>query len=355
MLVAVQLLSALSVIGGLVLLLAAAVDVFTTVFVPRGGAGGLTSQLYGGIWQAWSVMACAGGRRRRRLLALAGPVLLPLTVAVWVAEVVIAFAMVYLPFTGQLRLPGQDSSANWISALYVSAYSATTLGVGDVYASSGPLRLLITLEAAIGFALFSVSVTYLLSVYNALLRATSLALAITTFLGRQSDEDGIDVVCRSVCTDSESATLSWLGQAINELASTSQAQRQYPLIAFFHIPTDDRALPLALSDMLLFLTACRALLDPDEHPGLSSSPTTVAAWRTATQFVIEHGSELGEGQVIDAHDTGREQYEDARARLLAAGVAVRTEAQARKQFLELHRVWHADVQRLMRHFRYHDR
>lgn len=188
--------------------------------------------------------------------------------------------------------------------------------------------------------------TYLLSVYNALLRATSLALAVTTFLGRRSDEDGIDVVCRAVCTGSESAMLSWLGQTINELASTSQAQRQYPLIAFFHTPTDDRALPLALSDMLEFFTTCRALLDPDQHPHLSSSPTTLAAWRTAAQFVTEHGAELGRGGVPDARKRGREEYEAARARLLAAGVAVQTDAQARAQFLELHNVWHADVQRL---------
>lgn len=152
-----HLLSILSVTGGLVLLLAAAADVFSTVFVPRGGAGWLTSRLYGGIWQAWSAVACAGGRRRRRLLAPAGPVLLPLTVAVWVTDVLLAFAMIYLPFADQLRVPSQDSSANWLSALYVSAYSATTLGVGDIYASSGPVRLLLTLEAAVGFTRCSAS------------------------------------------------------------------------------------------------------------------------------------------------------------------------------------------------------
>lgn len=344
----------LSVIAGVALLAGAAVDVFSTVFVPRGGAGWLTSRLYSGVWSAWSAAACAGGRRRRRLLAMAGPVLLPLTVAVWIAEVIVAFALIYLPFTEHLATPSQDSGTGWVSALYVSAYSTTTLGVGDVYAATGPLRLLITFEAALGFALFSISITYLLSVYSALLRATSLALTITTFLGRQAGEDGVDLVCRSVRTGSEADMLRWLAQTTNELAGTSQAQRQYPLIAYFHVPEDDRALPLALSDLLLLLTVCRVSLAAEEHPSLSSSPVTVAAWRTATEFVNEHGRKLGEGQVSDGQERGRRQYEDARVRLIAAGVAVLAERQARQQFAEMHDAWQADEQRLLRHFRYQD-
>jgi hypothetical protein len=144
----------------------------------------------------------------------------------------------------------------------VSAYALTTLGVGDVYASTTPLRLLITLEAAVGFALFSIAITYLLSVCSALLRATSLALTTTVFLGRQAGEDGVDLVCRSVRTGSEADTLAWLGQPMSALSETSQAQRQYPLVAYFHIPDDDRALPLALSDLLLLLTVCRSLSTP---------------------------------------------------------------------------------------------
>lgn len=92
-----------------------------------------------GAWRVWSAIVCAGGRRRRRLLALACPVLLPLTVAVWVAELVVGFALIYVPFDKDLASTGRELTANWVAALYVSAYFATTLGVGDVYFSTGPL------------------------------------------------------------------------------------------------------------------------------------------------------------------------------------------------------------------------
>jgi hypothetical protein len=187
-------LSVAAVVAGIALLTGVALDVFSTVFVPRRGAGWSTSRLYAGAWKIWTAVACAGGRRRRRLLALAGPVLLPLTVIFWVAQVTVGFALIYLPFIDQFSVPPQEGRPSWVSVLYVSAYSTTTLAVGDIYASTGGLRLLITLQAASGFALFSIAITYLLSVYNALQRATALALAVTCYVGREADEDPVDLI-----------------------------------------------------------------------------------------------------------------------------------------------------------------
>jgi hypothetical protein len=184
----------LAVLAGLVLLAVLVVDVFGTVFVPRGGAGFVTGRLYRLIWGGWTRAAGRAGRHRRSVLPLAGPVLLPLTVAVWVAELVAGFALVYLPVLEQFSVPQPGAAGTWATSVYVSAYSATTLGVGDIYASTTWLRLLITLEAGLGFALFSISITYVLSVYGALLRATALALQIATFIGRQAGDDAIDVV-----------------------------------------------------------------------------------------------------------------------------------------------------------------
>ncbi len=279
----------LAVVAGLVLLGLLIVDVFGTVFVPRGGAGVLASRLYRIVWAGWSWAADRSGRHRRRVLALAGPVLLPLTVVLWVLILVSAFALVYLPSAAQLSVPaGGPAASGPVAALYVSAYAATTLGVGDIYATTPLLRLLITLEAGLGFALFSISITYVLSVYNALLRATALALRISGFIGRQAGEDAVDVVCRSVRARSEEQTLDWLRGTVSELATTNQAQAQYPLIAYFHIPRNDRALPMALADLLRLVTVLRALPGPSAFPALTSGPTVLWASRAVMSFVGEH-------------------------------------------------------------------
>lgn len=126
----------LAVLAGLMLLGVLIVDVFGTVFVPRGGAGLLTNRLYRIAWAGWSWVAARSGRHSRGLLAMAGPVLLPLTVAVWVAGLIAEFALIYLPYTGQFSVPQGESAS--VAPLYVSAYAATTLGVGDIYAATPP-------------------------------------------------------------------------------------------------------------------------------------------------------------------------------------------------------------------------
>lgn len=346
----------LAVVAGLLLLGLLIVDVFGTVFVPRGGAGVLASRLYRIVWAGWSWAANRSGRHRRRVLALAGPVLLPLTVVLWVLVLVGAFALVYLPFTAQLSVPAGGSAASGpVAVLYVSAYAATTLGVGDIYATTPLLRLLITLEAGLGFALFSISITYVLSVYNALLRATALALRISGFIGRQAGEDAVDVVCRSVRARSEEQTLDWLRGTVSELATTNQAQAQYPLIAYFHIPHDDRALPVALADLLRLVTVLRALPDPSAFPALTSGPTVLWASRAVMSFVAEHAQQLRGGE--DDTDGGREHlraYRQARQRLATAGIALRDDEQARVEYLGLVCEWSRPAAALLGHFGYPD-
>lgn len=342
-------------LAGLVLLGVLVVDVLGTVFVPRGGAGFVTSRLYRFTWASWMRAAARAGRHRRSILALAGPVLLPLTVAVWVAELVGAFALVYLPFAEQFSVPQPRAAPSWATSLYVSAYSATTLGVGDVYASTPALRLLMTLEAGLGFALFSISITYVLSVYGALLRATALALQIATFIGRQGDEDPVDVICRTVKSHSDEQMLGWLNGILADLAATGQAQAQYPLIAYFHIPRDDRALPLALGDLLELVTVSRTLPEPSAFPALTSSPTTVAAYRAVAAFVVEHADQLRGEDGGDDEDAGLSVYRDARQRLQAGGVVLRDDEQARSLYLGLRQQWSSGERRLLSHFGYQTR
>jgi hypothetical protein len=172
------------VAAGALLLAALLVDVFGTVFVPRGHAGIVSRRVYRWTWRLWLRASGIAGRQRRRLLALGGPLLLPLTLVLWMVELVIGFALIYLPWSSQLVLPSGEAASGWVPSLYVSAYAATTLGVGDIFPGTAALRLLAVTEAALGFALFTVSITYLLSVYSAVRQATSLALEISRFMCR---------------------------------------------------------------------------------------------------------------------------------------------------------------------------
>ena len=96
-------------------------DVFGTVFVPRGGAGVATGLLYRSAWTIWRRLSQPGPSSNRRFLALVGLLLLPATVVLWAFELVLAFALIYLPWRSELVFPQSDGGSSFIGSLYVSA------------------------------------------------------------------------------------------------------------------------------------------------------------------------------------------------------------------------------------------
>jgi hypothetical protein len=139
---------------------------------------------------------------------------------------------------------------------------------------------------------------------------------------------------------------------VAELAATGQAQAQYPLIAYFHIPRDDRSLPLALSELLQLVSLIRTLPEPTTFPALTSGPTTVGAYRAVLAFVLEHADQLQGRDVGGDEDEGLSVYRHARARLEAGGIELRDEQEARSLYLGLRQQWSSAERRLLSHVGY---
>lgn len=344
----------LSIVAGGCLLVVLLADVLGTVFVPRGGPGIVTRRFYSWTWSLARGAARVRPRRERARLALIGPFLVVGTVALWALELVLAFALLYLPYADRFVFPGSGPGSHVFASLYVSAYSATTLGVGDVHATHAVPRLLVTVEAALGFALFTVAITYLLSVYNAIQRATSLSLEISRFVGRGTDDEQFDLLGLLRVDGAEAEIVDWLASTTTSLIETGQAAEQYPLVEYFHMPDDDHALPLALGDLLALLTICRTVLDPSEHPRLTTGPTTEWAYRTAAAFATGRAQSVG-----PPRRDGRHQDQDmfscleARRRLVSSGVTVRETDDATAAYDRLRDEWYESYQTLRHHFGYY--
>lgn len=341
-------------LAGAALLVLLMVDVFVTVFVPRGRPGPLTRRLYRHLWRGWrGAVRRLGGHDQRRLLALAGPFLLPLTTVVWSLALIAAFTLVYLPLSEALDDTSSGTSSPLVIALYFSGYSATTLGVGDVYATSSVLRLLSVTEAAMGFAVFTVSITYLLSVFNALHRATSLALEITRYLHARHD-DALETFAALLAERQDEELSQWLAQVGSGLAETAQAQEQYPALEYFHVPDDARALPLAVAELLDVLTACLTVLDPGAHPALGASQRVGFAFQVAIQHAGEHAAKVAPGfeppNALQRERAAR--YERVRSLLEAAEASLRPDEEARALFLALRSRWDEPTASLIHHFGY---
>lgn len=347
-------LTALSLAGGVALLGLLVLDVFVTIFLPGSGAGPVTGRAYRATWWLWRQVTRRAGRHRRRLLGLCGPVLLPLTVLLWALELVVGFALVYLPFAGTFTVQGEPALPGWVTALYYSGYSATTLGVGDVYPQGGALRLVSVVESAFGFSLFSVSITYLISVYNAVAQSASFALGITRRFGPGGHGSVAAVLVAAQETGTVDDLRRWIEDSGAELERVATSRLQYPLLQYFHVAEDERAIPVALSDLLELLTVVQALPDPHALPALTRGPGVVAAFRSTAAYGQERAEPLGsEAEEAGPVREAREQsFAEAWSVLRVGGVPLRARDEAHHRYLELRSQWDVVNDALRRHFGY---
>ncbi|MEO3939039.1 potassium channel family protein [Dermatophilaceae bacterium Soc4.6] len=147
-------------------------DVFHTLLHPS-GHGQLSRALTRFAWFLARRSGTAGMR-------LAGPLAMMAVIGAWAVLTILGWAMIYLPHLPSSFSygPGLDPARRSVvaDALYLSLVVGATLGFGDIVPVSGWLRLVTPLEALMGFALFTASVTWILQIYPAL--ATRRALAI---------------------------------------------------------------------------------------------------------------------------------------------------------------------------------
>lgn len=242
---------------GLLVVALALRDIFHSLLHPAGrGRLGLT--VMRATWRA--VGMAARGRPGR--LALAGPLTLVAVLATWAAMLGLGWALVVWPwmpdgfvFAESLGRPEHPSFAD---AVYVSLVTLTTLGFGDITPSDGLLRVLLPLEALLGFALLTASISWLLALYPPLSRRRSLAYEL--FLLREAARDAQvpDVLAGGAAATLYSDLTSRIVTVQHDLAT-------FPITYYFR-DEDERFVLAAQVGYLLRLAEHGAADDRD--PGL---------------------------------------------------------------------------------------
>ena len=163
--------------AGLALMLLAMVDLFLTALHPDVD-GPLARNTQRAVWR----VLVAGDRRsnrRRRLMALAGPLMMVLTFVAWVSALVVGFALATWPFLGDGFLSEPElGDLGFLDALYFSGTTVSTLGFGDITPVTMPLQLLTVTASLSGFSMLTGIVAYLLEVLGSLHNRVRLALRI---------------------------------------------------------------------------------------------------------------------------------------------------------------------------------
>jgi voltage-gated potassium channel Kch len=142
---------------GVVLIAAVLRDIFQELFTPN-VYGRLSHLVSKNLWRAFRRIA----RHNRRILVLAGPISVTSIIFVWMTLLVTGWAFVIWPHLPQAFLLSTGlappNNEGFVSALYVSTVTLTTLGYGDITPTTNWLRMLLPLEALVGFGLLTAAI-----------------------------------------------------------------------------------------------------------------------------------------------------------------------------------------------------
>jgi hypothetical protein len=258
--------------AGLLLLLFVAYDVYATILDASGRAGPLSAFVNRSVWAVARTLAFRfSPNSRHRLLNLVGPMLMPGLIVLYLLLLICGFALIYLPrMPAGFNVEPATESASWIESLYFSGVTLTTLGYGDITPRALFVRFFALVEGASGFALISLAVTYLITVYSALERKRAIALSFYHqadggadvagfivhhfFAGRFH---GFDAVMRNAARD------------INEL---QESHVEHPVIHYFHPVAVHKSMPRVFFLILETCVVINSCLDEEEYPEMCNHP-----------------------------------------------------------------------------------
>ena len=231
----------LSTAAGLGLIGLVGRDAFDALFHAE-GRGTFSRQITRAVWQLFRRV----GTRHERL-SLAGPLAFVTVIATWAGLLVLGWALVFWPhMPGSFRFdPGiQAGGSDFVHALNVSLVTLTTLGFGDITPTSDALRLILPLEALLGFGLLSASISWLISIYPALSRRRSLAYEISLLRVAEAEDNlSLDALTPDVAE-------RLLAELTSRLVAVERDLVHFPISYYFSAADPRFSLPVAAPYLL---------------------------------------------------------------------------------------------------------
>jgi ion channel len=240
---------------GIALIAVALRDIFDVLFHPL-GRGMIARRVVRGVTAV--ARRLPGGSGAVGLLA--GPLSYVAVVAAWAALLAVGWALVFLPQlpSGFTFDPALDPSqhAGFLDALYVSLVNLTSLGYGDISPQAPLLRVLGPVETMFGLGLLTASISWLISIYNAISRRDSLAHEV--HLAKEAEEK-----LGEKLADADPELLeTMLASFAEQLIRARRDVIHFPITHYFRTEDEERA----LAGLLPFLSSLAGEANEENRP-----------------------------------------------------------------------------------------
>lgn len=271
---------------GVGLVLLALIDIFLTVLYPRSHVGVLSAPFSRRVWRLFRLAAHFRPMSRNLLLSYSGPILLLMTVVVWVALEMSGFALIAWPVLGSAIQASQGpTSTDFVTALYYSGYALTTLGTGDIVPKTSLYRLLMVLETVIGLSSLTLVLTYFQSVYATLIRRNTFALSLQH--RSAGTGDAVELLTRLGPREDFYSAHQAIADMAKDLLSLLESERTYPVLHYFRFEDAYYGLPHIIFLSMDTVSLLRSTLNPKEHASLIHSAAVAELWGSGAQLLVE--------------------------------------------------------------------
>lgn len=315
-------------IGGVFLVSFVILDALWTTLWPEGGSGPITDRLGTGLWRLFKRAARIGSDINHKLLSLAGPVIIVLTLVNWLLLMWVGLVMVFASYPDAVVVALTREPADLSARIWYVLYVTTTVGNGGFAPNTGFFEVLSGICAASGMALLTLGITYTIQILSAVVDKRTFASEVLS-MGHGTAE-----IVETLQNAPREAIAAQFSSLSSRLGSVTEQHKAYPILHYFHPADRDRSAACAVAGLDEALRVYMSGLDQDEAPLQVSIVLplrrTISTFMQALQGryisesqqpppeldvgeLLRHGVDLSHPERLD--ESGREQRD--RRKLLA--------------------------------------
>ena len=261
-----------------------ALDAVQTVVIPRRAVGRfrITRFFFVFTWRPWVFLGerIRSNKLREQFFGIYGPLSLIFLLLFWAALLTLGFALILFglgtPYHDASLLPGHHPAASFLTDVYVSGTSLTTLGPGDVVPRRQVARLLMIVESGTGLGLVALVISYVPVLYAAFSRREVSVALLDARAG--SPPTAAELLTRHGFEGGQTALITLLAEWERWAADILESHISYPVLCYYRSQHDNQSW---LSALTTILDVCALLITTIEGPASRQAQLTFAMARHA--------------------------------------------------------------------------
>lgn len=237
----------LLIAGGIIVVLIVMADVAVTTIAPH-GAGKIARAVSRIVWY---ILRGIYSRWGGTILDFSGLFIILTMIHVWLLLLWTGYSIIFMAFPGSVTNTNTGEIATNYEIIYFVGYSLSTLGYGDLTASTNFLKILSSVISFTGLIMITTIVTFLVPVTKGALQKRKLSSCIS-LLGSTPEQ----MIIRGWNGTDFSRLQKSFDQINDMLLEVAQSHMAYPMLHYFHTSNRKHALPLnivALDEALTIL------------------------------------------------------------------------------------------------------